>query len=153
TDDLLVLKKKGAGFSAYPGPARIKLFPHVAKRFLGDRVTRSPMTRLTRKLVIPIESPGLRRSSTPLRVMYALSGPGVTPPRRLVSTRLLSQRRACLKLLANTFNVSVTDPSRLRRQLVFVGELAARVPVKTLSYPRSLAALPNVRDAILSDLG
>src|SRR5204863_102769 len=36
TDDLLLLKASGGDVLAYPGPPRIKLFPEVARRFLGD---------------------------------------------------------------------------------------------------------------------
>jgi hypothetical protein len=39
TDDLLVLHESSGRVLAYPGPPRIKLFPKMARRFLGDVAT------------------------------------------------------------------------------------------------------------------
>ena len=38
TDDLLVLGQPGAGFLAYPGIPRVKLFPNIAKLIFGLEV-------------------------------------------------------------------------------------------------------------------
>jgi hypothetical protein len=46
----------------------------------------------------------------------------------------------------------VDSSSRERTRFALASELARTVPVKRLTYPRSLAALPKVCDAILRDL-
>lgn len=152
TDDLLVLRDHGGRQLAYPGPPRIKLFPHVARRLLGPGTAGTPMNPGTAKLVIPV---GARRSSAggplPLRAIYVLARPA-RGRRVRVATRRLAPRRAFLALVRNTFNPVLAEPARLGRLLDEAARLALAVPVRSLSFPRRLAALPDVRRAILADL-
>lgn len=154
TDDLLVLRQKGNGFVAYPGPARIKLFPKIAKRLLGERMNGTPMNNRTSKLVIPLDEKETvpTRGAFPLKAIYVLTAPHAGSRSQRISIRRLSRRRAFLALLQNTFNATVVEPERLKRQFVLATQFAARVPVKSLSYPRSLARLPAVREAVWTDL-
>ena len=57
-----------------------------------------------------------------------------------------------MELIRYTFNHVVTDPRRLQRLFSESLQLASRVPVKRISYPRDLALLPEVRQRILADL-
>jgi len=153
TDDLLVLKEKGDRFVAYPGPPRIKLFPEIARRLLGDRVDGIPMNNDTSKLVIPL---GLDETVSPectfpLKAIYILRPPARSHNSRIM-IRQLSPRHAFVTLIKNTFNAVVVDPERIKRQFALASRLAANVPVKSLSYPRALQHLPTVREAVRSDL-
>ena len=153
TDDLLVLKERGDRFVAYPGPPRIKLFPEIAGSVLGDRVNGSPMNNDTSKLVIPLGPDEMvsPEGTFPLKAIYVL-----TPPAKSrgsgISITSLSPRRAFVALIKNTFNAVVVDPERLKRQFTLASRLAARVPIKSLSYPRAVGRLPAVCEAVRSDL-
>lgn len=151
TDDLLVIKEEGHGILAYPGPPRIKLLPEIAT-LLGDRVTGAPLNPQTSKLVIPLEPYQAAQAAVPLKTIYVLRPPAPGPQRTRVTIRTLSQRRACLELIASTFNPMVVEPARLKRQFDLAVRLARRIPVKSLTFPRSLATLPAVRRAILADV-
>lgn len=152
TDDLLVVKPKGRRFIAYPGPPRIKLFPEIARSLLGDLGTGAPMNPQTSKLVIPVP-PGMSvRAARPLRVIYVLRPPTPSIRGGRITIRSLPQRRACLELIANTFNPVVVERNRLRRQFGLAARLAAGVPLKSLSYPRDLSRLPDVLEAVRTDL-
>jgi hypothetical protein len=48
--------------------------------------------------------------------------------------------------------MSVIDSERLTRQFAFATNLAVKVSIKAITYPRTLRALPVVRAAILADL-
>lgn len=154
TDDLLVLKESDGRFLAYPGAPRIKLFPDIGRSLLGGLPTGVPMNRFTPKLVIPLGGAGRRftREATPLRAIYVLARPGGNSGSRRISIRRLSPRRACVELVRNTFNPVVLEPARLRRQFELAARIARTVPVKALSFPRRLAYLPAVREAIHADL-
>jgi hypothetical protein len=89
----------------------------------------------------------------PLRALYVLRPPASSRVSRPVTIRPLTQRQACLDLIANTFNTIITDPARSARQFAWAAQLAGMVPVKSLSYPRSLACIPAVLAAICKDLG
>ncbi len=152
TDDLLVLKEKGHGYVACPGPPRIKLFPEVARALLERQFKATPMNNLTPKLIIPLDCDQSYRTAAPLRAIYVLAPPPASSRGHRISIRRLSPRRAFIVLLKNTFNIAVIEPDRLKRQFILATRLAAKVPVKSLSYPRILARLPAVREAVRLDL-
>ena len=110
------------------------------------------MGPLTSKLIVPLGRHQAWTEAVPLKAIYALAPPATGAQRRKVSIGRLSARKALLELLRNTFNRAVTDSDRLERQFVWAAELALTVPIKLLSYPRILSALPTVRRAILADL-
>lgn len=152
TDDLLVIREESLGFLAYPGPPRIKLFPEIAKLLLGDRTSGAPMNPQTSKLVIPLDPHQAAHTAVPLRTIYVLRPPTPGTQSTRVTIRTLSQRQACLELIASTFNPVVVEPARLTRQFDLAARIALRIPVKSLTYPRSLVSLPAVRRAILADV-
>lgn len=152
TDDLLVAREAGGCFLAYPGPARIKLFPEIAETFLKAKTNGTLMNPFTTKLVIPLEASQYSREARPLRAMYLLQPPRATSQGKRVTIRKRSQRQACLDLISNTFNTEVVHPDRLAQQFSLATQLAASVPFKSLSYPRDLSRLPAVVDRICADL-
>lgn len=152
TDDLLVLREGDHGFSVYSGPPRIKLFPEIARNLLGEQATGIPMNPLTCKLVIPLDRHQSHQAAVPLKTLYVLTRPEAHARSKRVTLRRVSQHSAFLALLKSAFNTEIIDSERLRRQFLLCTRIASTVPVKLLSYPRSLASLPLVREAILSDL-
>ncbi|HEY3065315.1 MAG TPA: hypothetical protein VGL09_05955 [Methylomirabilota bacterium] len=151
TDDLLVLTPDPRGYLAHPGPARIKLFPHVARAVLGDAAGGTPMNDLTPKLVIPLRNGLGHAEAAPLAALYVLGSPkGPRPP--AVAIEPLSPRAAFVELVRATFNTLVRDPARLARQFELAARLAVAVPVKRLSFPRGLHRLRAVRAAVEVDL-
>jgi hypothetical protein len=146
TDDLLVLRADGGGFSAAAGPPRLKLFADPARRLLGA-VHGTPMNGRGSKLVFPLGARAAREAA-PLRALYVLR-----PRRRgAIRIRALSPRRAFVELTRGTFNACVLDGARLTRQFDLAARVAATVPVKRLQYPRGLGRLAAVRAAIEADL-
>jgi hypothetical protein len=152
TDDLLVLSPGRNGFTAQPGPPRIKLFPDAAQDVLGGGVTSAARLATTAKLFIRLNASQTVASAVPLHAAYTLTPPWRSRVQNRVALCRLSQRQACVELLANTFNASVVDPSRLARQFAFAARVGATVVVKRLTYPRTFDWLPRVRDAILADI-
>ena len=152
TDDLLILKEDNGCFIAYPGFPRIKLFPRVAKKLLGEKVEGFPMNNLTSKLILPLNRHQFAPTPMPLRSIYVLTPPASGLRSKKVTIRRLPQRRAFLSLLKNTFNTKVTEPERLKRQFTFFTQVVSKVSIKTLSYPRTLKSLPFVRETNINDL-
>jgi hypothetical protein len=152
TDDLLVLRKTPPQVLAYPGPPRIKLLPEVMNRFLGNPKTSFPMNSQTQKLVVPLNQDQACHVAIPFAGFYVLPSPDDVPLGSNIYIRTLSRKEAFLKLLAGAFNVLVLDQRRRRRQFEATEALANSIVVKELSYPRKLACLPAIREAILSDL-
>ena len=151
TDDLLVLKQANGHVFAYPGPPRIKLMPSIARRLMGPRAEGFPMNPLTSKQVIPLEAHQYASFPVPLHAIYALRFPRTRKHSRVVIRRL-SVRAAWYELTRGTFNLVLRDPDRLMRQFAWACRLAARIPVKVLSYPRTLQNLSQVVRAVASDV-
>ena len=152
TDDLLVLRKKGLSFYASPGVPQIKLFPKIAKRFLGNLVDGPPMNPESKKLIIPLNGNHTERQSVPLKALYVIHRPKQIKKQNKVEIQKIHGRQASLEILNASYNSAVQNPERLHRQLLFATELAKTVPLRFLSYPRDLRQLPEVRNAILEDL-
>jgi hypothetical protein len=153
TDDLLVLDESGDRVLAYPGPPRIKLFPRIAGRFLGQAdANRVHMNADTDKLILPIDA--RRRQATPvaLDAIYALAAPRDTCRTPGVIIETLSPREAFVELLKGTFNRRFMSQPRLERQFGFMTRLTELVTVKRLAYPRAIDLLPEVRATVRADL-
>ena len=153
TDDLFVMRLLADQALAYPGPARIKLFPRIASRFFNDTDSGVKMNPDTNKLILPLDERRRFTDPLPLRAIYTLGAP--SEGRRQVSVRLesLSPRDAFVELVKSTFNHRLVGRQRLARQFTFMTRLAALMPVKKLLYPRSVDRLEDVRQAVLTDLG
>jgi hypothetical protein len=151
TDDLLVLRTTTRGILAYAGPARIKLFPEMARKFLGEASSGVPMNPNTQKLIIPLDNNRVCADAASLATIYVLAPPDEVAGRdiRIVS---ISRREAFVMLLGSAFNYVITDPDRLRRLFEVTEALASATIVRKLCYPRSLESLPLIREAIVADL-
>ena len=155
TDDMLVTSlpdRRSPAIVAYPGPSRIKLFPDLAATLLGRRRKGARMNPGTNKLIIPLSDREHWGQAVPLRALYVLQPPAPSRASRPVAIRPLTPHRACLDLIANTFNTIMTEPARLARQFKWAARLATAVPVKSLSYPRNLSRIPAVMATIQKDL-
>ena len=152
TDDMLILEPRQGGYVGYPGPARIKLLPAVARRFLGKGISGVPMNSDTHKLVIPADAPAGGALPAPLARLYALCAPSEVRSDNRIRFEYLSSREACISVVGNTFSAAIASPERLQRQADAAIRLVRSVPVKKLFYPRVLGRLPAVREAIVQDL-
>jgi hypothetical protein len=153
TDDLLILQESSSGVLAFPGPPRIKLFSRMAGRFLDEAMDRVPMNVDTNKLILPIGEP--RRCVTPvlLKAIYSLAAPREASRSAGVSVETLSPRETFVELVKATFNRRVVGAQRLERQFAVMAGLTGLVPLKKLTYPRSIDRLQEVREAVIGDLG
>lgn len=152
TDDLLVLREQEERFFAQPGPPRIKLFPEVARTLLDRHPGAVPMNPATRKLIMPLGADQAVHKPAPLEAIYVLRRPRRSGHRSSPSIRRFTKRATFIELTRATFNLLIVESDRLQRQFELAARLAARTPVKSLSYPRDLGRISQVRESILQDL-
>jgi hypothetical protein len=150
TDDLLLIGEVDGTLCGFPGPPRIKLFPHIARRFLPRLASGAPVYPEAEKLIFPLAQDQQYRQPAPLRLFFRLNRPGQDVSG--VGLASLSGAHALLELVRSTFNVRIAGRDRLRRQFLAVREWATRIPVRRLGYPRTLEMLEPVRRAIVTDL-
>lgn len=149
TDDLLLIRDVDGTLCGFPGPPRIKLVADVARRFFPDRAPYSLMNPGAEKLIVPLAQDQWHGGPAPLHGFVVLNEPD--EPVRSSHLAWLSGTQSLLELVRSTFNARIADPERLRRQFLAAHELASRLPVRRLIYPRTLAALEHVRTTIVSD--
>jgi len=151
TDDLMVLAPAGRHWTVQPGIPRIKLFPSVARRVLGRQGIGTPMNRGTSKLVLPLDGPQATTSEFPLDAIYAIDSARARRPRG-PAVQSLHGSRALIEVVRAAFNLIVTDRDRVANQFAFATRVSSSVPIRRLTYPRTLSTLPEVCDVVLSDL-
>ena len=151
TDDLMLVSPGEPPLQVYPGPSRIKLLPDAAERFLGQEATRVPMNPETDKHVITVPSENTCQAPARLRGLYVLEHG--ESPQADIRIEPLAGREGFMALVAHTFNRYLSDPARLRRQLVEVTRIVQGVSVKRIVYPPVFERLEEVRDALLRDAG
>ncbi len=152
TDDLLIVTESSHGLMAYPGPPRIKVFPNIARRFLGRAAQGVPMNPDSSKVILPLGPCRGCENPAPLAAIYAITPPEEPKRKAPVSIEALSARDSFLELVKHTFNYRLTQPARLARQFAAGTRLVAQMPVRRLAYPRVLKQLPEVRQAVIEDL-
>jgi hypothetical protein len=151
TDDLQVMAQHKGRLMAYPGPPRLKLSRSVAERILRARHGVSLHSAFAPKLVITLTARQSCNQPVPLRALYVLGAPSRVAGTRIILTKL-SPRRAFIELVRNTFNTKVIDRARMERQVSWCAQVASRLPVTRVSYPRRWPMLPAVHESILADL-
>lgn len=153
TDDLLMLRDSPRAVLAYPGPPRIKLFSKVAACVLGQGADDAVMNADTDKRVLRLDAQQSCREPFVLEAVYAVAAPRDACRTPAVRIESLSPREAFLALLKGAFNRRLVSTERQERQFDMMARLANRIVVKTLSYPRAIDRLPEVRAAVLADSG
>ena len=152
TDDVLMLHDSGNSVLAYPGPARLKLFPNVAARFISDLSGTAKMNNQTAKLLVALGDAQMHDQPTPLVAIYDVEPPPGAPGSIDVRIGMMSGRDAALALVRATFNQRFVNRDRLTRQFSLSITLAERGLVRRLTYPRLLSRLPDVVSAVLDDV-
>ena len=152
TDDLIVAEERERRWVVHPGIPRVKLFPSVARRVLPKQRGSAPMHNQTAKLVLPLAPSQAADRIVPLKAIYVLSRPGRGAARLAPRVEPLAGITAFREITRAAFNLVIVERPRLASHFRFATRLAARVPVRRLTYARHLATLPDVCDAVLADL-
>jgi hypothetical protein len=110
------------------------------------------MNEGTEKLILPLDERASFAAPARIDAVYSLSAPSEAGRRANVRIETLSPRAGFLELLKGTFNRALTSPQRLERQFSAMANLAERLPINKLVYPRSVERLRDVRAIVLSHL-
>lgn len=156
TDDTLRLEEREGVYVAFPGPPRLRLMPKIGRLYLGDNeagVVMNPREENAKapKLVYRLSPSQSYCEVAPLGAIYA-----VTPPRKVyrkqqIAIDALSPLQALMSVLRFTHNDQLAYGDRLSRQFESARRLIENSPVRALTYPRILASLNEVKDAVLED--
>src|SRR5262249_31615420 len=142
TDDLLHVREFDGILCGFPGPARLKLFSHTVEQLKGAKAPEEDIDVSEGKLIVSLSVSEAHDAPVPLRAIYVLAEPSTGLE---VSIEPLAEGNALVTMVAATFNTQITDNDRLRRQFAAAQQLSKRLPIRRLHYPRTIAALEQVR--------
>lgn len=152
TDDVLRLEERNGLFFAFPGPPRLKLLPRMARMYLGDVSAGIPINTVGQKRAYFLTAAQSCPTPVPLRAVYVVTGPRNVYRKQRIKIAALAPLDAVVKILTFTHNHELAGPDRLRRQFDAARRLIDAATIRSLSYPRILSSLSNVKAAVLADL-
>lgn len=148
TDDGLLIQEEGGcikALSCYPG---LRLWPESVAVLFGESVNMKAMASYS-----PKNRVGLPRNNNnnqlELAALFVLRNPALGDEAVAVRVSPLSQRDACMELVRNSFQLDVSNHKKLTGLFAAASNVAERLPVFLLSYPRNFSFLPDVHEAII----
>ncbi len=157
SDDIAVLNDSGKNFSLQPGYPHLRLWPEAIHTLYGSEVALPRvLTGGEKRYVNLIDDRGssawrFQSDPLPLAAIYvlgervpSLAAPAIEPiPPATAVMALMAHRSASFLTL---------DREKQAREFALLSRVAATVPVRKVTRPDSLDALPQLCDAILEDL-
>jgi len=104
-----------------------------------------------RRVIDAAGTPRFGAAPVPLRRVYVLADRAAQPHGPRVEMTQRSRRDSVVDLVGGTFFLDVTDPERALDAFGLAGDIAASLPVCSLTFPWDLAALDDVIDQLLAD--
>lgn len=146
SDDVIPVKEHDGTFLGGQGQPWIKLWDNALEKF-GDDADRydKVLTGFDKRIIPGVTTEG----ELPLRTVYLLA-PHLTEDKP-IEFRQMKGVEAALALMANVYSPEIMIGELAARNLDFATRIAAKVPVRVVSYYRSFDNLPNIRDAIIRD--
>jgi hypothetical protein len=146
TDDALLLEPKAGGYAVQPSHPSIRLWDDSKDELVGDDAHLAPAVQYTAKArLLSGDALAFCSEERMLRRMYFLGAGDVDQ----VSFAPMTPGEAAMGLVGNSFLLDIEGRESLAGHFNQVAELANLPIFFRLDYPRSFAALPAVRQAIL----
>jgi len=157
TDDTLRLEERDGHYVAFPGTPRLRLLPKIARLYLGgtsNGVVMNPREKDARapKLIFCLSHSQSYARVAPLAAIYVVTAPRKVHRKQRIAIGSLKPLQALMNVVSFTHNDGLTGSDRLTRQLDAARRLIDCVTIRSLSYPRILASLDEIKDAVLEDL-
>jgi hypothetical protein len=146
-DDALVVDIGESGATALPTYRSLRLWPASVGATVNETLKEAPARHYTDKRRLELRADG-GITELPLAAVFVLGYPPKVKRQRVGVTRI-RRRDACVELIRNSFQLDVNDHRRTELLLSIAADVAERVPVFELAYPREFDRLPEVHSAIM----
>ena len=151
TDDGLVLMQREGVTLALPTYPSLRLWPDaIASLFVQAPPVATMAQYSSKRRIIMTENWAKTEVSLPLASFYVIERRAVADDAS-VSLNRLSPSEACMAIMANSFQLDVTDRRRAAKLFAIASSISEQVPVFSLVYPREYERLPEVHEAILTN--
>ena len=151
TDDGLVLNAEDGCIRAIPGYSGLRLLPESVTALFKDSPSGKAMASYSPKNRVALpQNDGT--GPVELAALFVLAKPGPGEEGSAIKASRLSQREACMELVRNSFQFDVTNKKQVTGLFSAAAEVAERLPVFALAYPRDYSCLPAVQEEIMEQL-
>lgn len=146
-DDIVVVRFDDGGPVVAPGVPQLKLTPEMEARIDIDSAKAEDTSDVTGKTHYRTETANVDPDAVPLAGCYLLrDGP-------TASVERVTGRDAILELIANTYTGGLLDETdRNGANFQHCTSIVRNTSVNALARPQDLAALPDLVDAVVSDV-
>jgi len=146
TDDALIIDATSGTVCAIPSHASLRLWEDSVEALLEAGASRAqPISYSAKARLLAGDALAHRAAPAPLLAAYQLERSG-SPA---VTIRPLSGAERHMAWIRNSFLLDIEDQDLLARHFEWTHQMAGRVPIHALDYPRDYGMLPEVRRAIL----
>lgn len=150
SDDLTALRHDEGLFTAHPAFDHLRLWTQSEKILFGRANALATITPTWDKLRFPLDGEAFVRHDIPVRAIYILDDPGVTPNHPAI--RGMSPRIALLALTTLTYANYLLDGATRALELSQLGALVAAVPVHWLAAHLEGSHLGALRERVVAHL-
>ncbi|MEB3828490.1 serine/threonine protein kinase [Phormidium sp. CCY1219] len=156
-DDVAVLTEKDNSFLVQPGYPRLRLWPNAVNAVYGSEVGLSRVMRQIDKRYVELDAENAAVQWRFQAQPASLAAVYILEPRQLeLATPAIApipSKIGLMMLLEHCYPYFLTlDRDRQYREFIFLGRLAATVPLRKVDRPDELTKLPQICDAILDDI-
>jgi len=155
TDDFLAVSLPGEEAVAHPGFPQMRMWPDLANHFLGGHAHLPLVVPETdkRRVAVGEEAFGtFCTDDTPLSRLYLPER--VDDSQAPIHVEPIPPQQALIELVRESFLSTVLEKAGLHRErFARLVSLVGHTPMARLVYPSGLDRLPEVRQAILVDMG
>jgi hypothetical protein len=127
--------------SIYPS---LRLLPDSLSQLFAQDVATAPVADYTTKRRIDLKN---GPEKVPLKVIFQLAEHSED-----IGVTAVSTAEACMNMISNAFSLDPNDVDETKRRFAFASEVARKVPMFRLRYPRDYSRLNDVRAAIVDTL-
>jgi hypothetical protein len=137
SDDCICIELRDAGVTAMPTYPSLRLFADSLAEVMPNAAATSAVAEYSDKRRLPMPAKGTDLKSRPVTALYLLGDPATAPTETVITA--VRPAEACLALIRDSFQLDVTDRSRMVSQLERCSEVARRLPAFHLDYPRDFS--------------
>ena len=154
TDDGLLLEERGGRLLVIPSYPGLRLWPEMAEMFFKSAPQLSAVSHYSEKKLVKLQNTQLPFTGVPvpLRRVYLLAPPEETVGLADVIITPLPPREAFIETFKHAFRIDNTCRVRLQQGFEAIARAVAEPIYFRLAFPRDIAMLPMVVEAILADV-
>ena len=149
SDDIIIIEPEAANFVAHAPYAGLRLWPETITALGGRNPATTLVSHHNSKARLAVSS-NADSNCVPIRCVFLLCDPASRS--QSINIKPVAPAEAVMALVKAKFRLDTENRATLQQELHQFAALVETIPFYQLNYPRRFNHLPQVRQAILSQL-